>query len=56
MGPLQKFFMICEVSSPGYYTYEDMLTANKAISLGGGFTENADKQGLKVTRLTDAGA
>ena len=56
VGQLQKFFMMGEVSRPGPYPYEDMLTANKAISLGGGFTEKADKQGLKVTRVTDAGA
>ena len=56
VGQLQKFFMMGEVSHPGSYPYEEMLTANKAISLGGGFTEKADKQGLKVTRVTDVGA
>jgi len=56
VGQVQKFFLMGEVAHPGSYSYEEQLTANKAISLGGGFTEKADRQELKVTRVTDAGA
>ncbi|HMU56057.1 MAG TPA: SLBB domain-containing protein [Nitrospira sp.] len=56
VGQLQKFFLMGEVAHPGSYSYEEQLTANKAISLGGGFTEKADRQEIKVTRVTDAGA
>jgi protein involved in polysaccharide export with SLBB domain len=56
VGQVQKFFVMGEVNHPGAYPHEEQLTANKAISLGGGFTEKADQQGLMVTRVTDAGA
>ncbi len=56
VGQVQKFFLMGEVAHPGSYPYEDQLTANKAISLGGGFTDKADRQELRVTRVTDVGA
>ncbi|MBA3753540.1 MAG: SLBB domain-containing protein [Nitrospira sp.] len=45
-----------EVKVPGGFPFEDGLTAQRAITMAGGFTEKADKQGLKVTRVTEAGA
>ncbi len=58
VGQLQKFYLMGEVTRPGSYPYpsEDQLTANKAISLAGGFTEKAEKQAFKVTRVTETGA
>ena len=58
VGQLQKFYLMGEVGRPGSYAYpsEDQLTANKAISLAGGFTDKADKQAFRVTRLTEMGA
>jgi protein involved in polysaccharide export with SLBB domain len=53
---VQKFFLMGEVNRPGAYSYEEQLTSSKAISLAGGFTDKADKERLKVTRVTDAGA
>jgi polysaccharide export outer membrane protein len=58
VGQVQKFYLMGEVSRPGSYPYpfEEQLTANKAVSLAGGFTEKAEKQALKVTRVTESGA
>jgi len=58
VGQLQKFYLMGEVTRPGPYPYpsEDQLTANKAISLAGGFTDKAERQVLKVTRVTESGA
>ena len=49
----RNFYVSGEVRTPGGYPYEEGLTVEKALSLAGGLTEKADKQGLKVTRLTD---
>src|SRR4030095_12960606 len=49
----RNFYVSGEVKTPGGYPYEEGLTVQKALSLAGGLTEKADKQGLKVTRLTD---
>jgi polysaccharide export outer membrane protein len=58
VGQVQKFYLMGEVTRPGSYPYpfEEQLTANKAVSLAGGFTEKAEKQALKVTRVTESGA
>jgi len=48
----RNFYVSGEVKTPGGYPYEEGLTAQKALSIAGGFTEKADKQGFKVTRLT----
>lgn len=40
-----------EVRTPGGYPYEDGLTVQRALSLAGGFTEKADRRGVKVNRL-----
>jgi polysaccharide export outer membrane protein len=58
VGQVQKFYLMGEVTRPGSYPYpfEEQLTANKAVSLAGGFTEKAEKQAFKVTRVTESGA
>jgi protein involved in polysaccharide export with SLBB domain len=52
----RNFYVSGEVKAPGGFSFEDGMTAQKAITMAGGFTEKADKQDLKVTRVTDAGA
>ena len=49
----RNFYVSGEVKTPGGYPYEEGLTIQKALSIAGGFTEKAEKQGLKVTRLTE---
>ncbi len=49
----RNFYVSGEVKTPGGYPYEEGLTVQKALSIAGGFTEKAEKQGLKVTRLTE---
>jgi polysaccharide export outer membrane protein len=56
VAQLQKFYLMGEVMRPGPYPFEEQLTAKKAVSFGGGFTEKADKKTLKVTRVTESGA
>ena len=48
----QKFFISGEVKTPGRYLYEKGLSANKALGLAGGRTDKAEKNTVKVTRLT----
>ena len=52
----RNFYVSGEVKTPGGYPYEEGLTVQKALSIAGGFTEKSDKQGIKVTRLTDGRA
>jgi protein involved in polysaccharide export with SLBB domain len=47
----QKFFVSGEVKTPGRFLFEAGLTVQKAISMAGGFTEKAEKAGLRVTRV-----
>ncbi len=56
VAQLQKFYLMGEVMRPGPYPFEEQLTAKKAVSFGGGFTDKADKKSLKVTRVTESGA
>jgi protein involved in polysaccharide export with SLBB domain len=49
----RNFYVSGEVKTPGGFPYEEGLTVQKALSIAGGFTEKAEKQGLKVTRLTE---
>ena len=49
----RNFYVSGEVKTPGGYPYEEGLTVQKALSIAGGFTEKAEKQGLKVTRLAE---
>ena len=47
----QKIYVSGEVKTPGRYLYEPGLTVQKVLSIAGGFTEKADKTGIKVTRV-----
>lgn len=40
-----------EVSSPGGYTYKPGMTLDKAIALAGGYTEQASKERVILTRV-----
>jgi polysaccharide export outer membrane protein len=50
----QKIYVSGEVRTPGRYLYEAGLTVQKVLSMAGGFTERADKTGIKVTRVNGA--
>lgn len=50
----QKIYVSGEVKTPGRYLYEPGLTVQKVLSIAGGFTEKADKTGIKVTRVNGA--
>ena len=47
----RNFYVSGEVKTPGGFPYEAGLTVQKALTMAGGFTEKADKIGIKVTRL-----
>jgi polysaccharide export outer membrane protein len=47
----QKFYVSGEVRTPGRFLYEAGLTVQKALSMGGGLTERADKAEIMVNRL-----
>ena len=54
------FYVSGEVRKPGGYGYRDGLTVQKAVSLAGGFSERADRDGITITHEgsttpTDAG-
>jgi protein involved in polysaccharide export with SLBB domain len=51
----QRIYVSGEVRTPGRYLYEPGLTVQKVLSMAGGFTERADKTGIKVTRVNGAG-
>ena len=51
----RNFYVGGEVKTPGGYPYEEGLTIQKAITMAGGFTENSDKTGIKVTRPNGKG-
>lgn len=49
----RRIYVSGEVKAPGGYFYESSLTVQKALSMGGGFTEKADKAEITVNRLQD---
>jgi polysaccharide biosynthesis/export protein len=42
-----------EVRAPGGYPYEEGLSVQKAVSIAGGLTEKAEKNGLRILRFVD---
>jgi len=44
----RPFFITGRVSAPGSYSFEPGLTVKKAVSLAGGFTEEADKGNITI--------
>src|SRR2546422_10882465 len=51
----RNFYVSGEVKTPGGFPYEEGLTVQKALSIAGGFTEQAEKTGLKERQLADGG-
>ena len=49
----RDFYIDGEVQRPGSYPYQPGLTLEKAIALGGGFTERAAKGKISVIRAAD---
>ena len=50
----RPFYLHGEVENPGGFPYQPKLTVQKAIALGGGFTERASKKKITVIRGSDA--
>jgi len=53
MLEFRPFYLNGEVQRPGAYPYQPGLTIRKAISLGGGFTENADENKVSLIPAGD---
>lgn len=48
-----RFYVSGEVRTPGGYAYKDGLTVHKAVAMAGGLTEKAERDTLKVLRVTN---
>jgi polysaccharide export outer membrane protein len=49
----RPFFLNGEVRKPGGIPYQPKLTVERAIALGGGFTERASRRKIEVIRASD---
>ncbi len=49
----KKIFVFGEVQKPGTFPYEEKMSIVQAITLAGGFTKVASKNGTQVTRIVD---
>jgi len=49
----RRFYVSGEVRTPGRYLYENGMTAHKAVSMAGGWTEKSEKGTILVTRVSD---
>jgi protein involved in polysaccharide export with SLBB domain len=49
----RPFFLYGEVQKPGGIPYQPRLTVERAIALGGGFTERASRSKIEVVRASD---
>lgn len=49
----QKVFVFGEVAKPGTFPFEDRMTVVQAITLAGGFTKQAAKNSVLVTRTVE---
>jgi polysaccharide export outer membrane protein len=47
----KKVFVLGEISKPGTFPYEENMSIIQAVTLAGGFTKLAAKNGTSVTRL-----
>ena len=52
----RPFYLYGEVLKPGGIPYQPGLTLQKAVALGGGFTERASKKKITVIRASDTNA
>ena len=53
IGEYRPFFLNGEVTKPGGIPYQPRLTVERAVSLGGGFTERASRNKIEVIRADD---
>ena len=51
----ERFFVTGEVKSPGAFPYRSGLTMRQAVSLAGGFTEDASTGSVRVVRPLQSG-
>jgi polysaccharide export outer membrane protein len=49
----KKVFVFGEVSKPGTFAYEDGMSVIQAITIAGGFTKQAARNSVQVTRSVD---
>jgi polysaccharide export outer membrane protein len=49
----KKVFVLGEVQKPGTFRFEESMNVIQAITLAGGFTDRASKNGTVVTRVRD---
>ena len=49
----RPFYVHGEVTNPGAYPYQPGLTVQRAIALGGGFTERAARSKVEIIGATD---
>jgi polysaccharide export outer membrane protein len=49
----KKIFVFGEVQKPGTFPYEENMSIVQAITLAGGFTKIASKNGTQVTRIVE---
>lgn len=49
----KKIFIFGEVQKPGTFPYEENMSVVQAVTLAGGFTKVASKNGTQVTRTID---
>ncbi|CNI46123.1 polysaccharide export protein Wza [Yersinia rohdei] len=48
VAEFRKFYLSGEVKNPNGYAYEPGMTVEKAIALGGGFTDRADRKNISI--------
>ena len=48
IAEFRKFYISGEIENPNGYAYEPGLTVEKAIALGGGYTDRADRSDLRI--------
>lgn len=49
----KKIFILGEVQKPGTFPYEENMSIIQAVTLAGGFTKVASRNGTSVTRIVD---
>jgi protein involved in polysaccharide export with SLBB domain len=49
----KKVFVLGEITKPGTFPYEENMSIIQAVTLAGGFTKLASKNGTSVTRLVE---
>lgn len=52
IAEFRKFYISGEVENPNGYAYEPGMTVEKAIALGGGFTDRADRKDLSLRKAS----